>query len=110
MGVGGGLVQPGLLRPGRIARSARTGRRTDADRARWIMGERRALDAPVRVPSQGAAGHIRLQRRIPHRLRTALGLVAIGALLVSTGTARAQEQPPIIVTTGTALVQRAPDV
>lgn len=36
--------------------------------------------------------------------------MALGALVFSTAAARAQEQPPIVVTTGTAVVQRAPDV
>ena len=41
-----------------------------ADRARRLLGQRRCLDAALCVPAQGAARHVRLQHRIPDRMRS----------------------------------------
>ena len=69
LGVGGRLVQPRVLRSGRDARSARTPQRQHAHRPRRIVGQRRCVDAAVRVPAQGAAGYVYLQHRVPDRMR-----------------------------------------
>src|SRR4029077_8409608 len=40
-----------------------------ADRPRWLVGERRRDDAAHGVSPQGAAGHLRLQRRLQNRMQ-----------------------------------------
>ena len=39
-----------------------------------VVGERRRVDAAVRVPAQGAARHVRVQHRIQNRMR---GLIVV---------------------------------
>src|SRR5438552_3697431 len=111
--MGVGLVQRGLLRCRRGSRSARSGDRRHPHRAWRLMGKRRSGHAAVRVPPQGAAGHLRLQHRVQDRLRVvALGL---GLLLATSAPALAQgpappPAEPTIITTGEAIVRRVPDV
>src|SRR5262249_42276646 len=102
------LVQPRLLRPRRGARPAWSRVRPDAHCAWWIMGERRTLDAAVRLPAHRSARYLRVQHRFPRGLPA---VAALAAVLVSAPPLAAQEpQPPVIVTTGTATILRAPDV
>ncbi len=78
-----------------------------------VVGERRRVDAAVRLPAQGAAGHLRIQYRVQDRmLRNMIGLVLSATLAIAVPAA-AQEPSspsvPMIVTTGEAVVRRAPD-
>ena len=80
VGMGVGLVQRRLLQRRRRARSARPRVGQHADRPRRLVGQRGRVDAQVRVPAQGAARHVRLQRRIQNRMR---GLIVLLAALVA---------------------------
>ena len=48
-------------------------RRQPAHRARRIVGDRRCRDAALFVSPQGAARHLRVQHRVPHRVRRPRG-------------------------------------
>ena len=67
--MGVGLVQRRHLQHRPDAGPARPDLGQHADRPRRIVGERRCDDAEVRVPPQGAARHLRVQHRIPHRVQ-----------------------------------------
>src|SRR5204863_280610 len=44
-----------------------------ANRPWRVVGERRRVDAALRVSAQGPARYVRLQRRLPHRVRRVVG-------------------------------------
>lgn len=75
------------------------------------MGNRRSENVAVRAASQGAAGHLRVQHRVPHRLQRLIAVVA--AALVLAAPVSAQDAPstvPTVVTNGEATISRPPDV
>ena len=95
---------------------ARAADRHDANRPWRLVAERRCLDAQVRISPQGAARHLRVQHRVQDRMQRMMiaQLLLSLSLLVLVGVPAAAQEPPAanlrtIVTTGQAIVRRAPD-
>ena len=77
LGVGLRLVQPPSTTASASSRDPRGPRLGQhANRPRRILGQRRCVDAAVRVPAQGAAGHLCVQHRIPDRMQRLSTLAA----------------------------------
>src|SRR4051812_15066457 len=109
------LVRGRLLRDERTDRSGGAAGWNAAAGARRVLGKRRHRHASVRLSSQGAARHVRLQHGVPdrmHRLIAIAGIV-LGTIAGTPASMAAQEPAPpampMIVTRGEAVLHRPAD-